>query len=294
MELLWDALLDSLKQIPFLFVAYIIVEWLEGRETLNRSWAKKIRRSGPLSGALMGLVPQCGFSVFTTSLYTKKLITVGTLLAVYLSTSDEAIPLILAHPDKVVQLIPLLSIKLVYAIFVGYSADALLKKREAKRLRESDASAVEKAKAQHVQGCCGHDYKEKRMSVKELVLHPAVHTAKVFLYIFIISALLNTAIAFLGEDKLAALMLNGSVFQPMVAALIGLIPNCVASIAITELYLAGGIGFGSVVAGLCSSAGLGLLLLFKENKNFKENVLILLTLYCSSVVLGMALTIFVR
>jgi hypothetical protein len=287
-EVFIDALTDSIKVIPLLLLIYIgigLVEYKFGNKIRER--VQKAGTVGPLIGALAGSLPQCGFSVVSTALYVQKLVTIGTLLAVYLSTSDEAVPIILSQPERSGIVVYLIITKIFIALIAGYAIDFIFKKKNKKTLAHIENYAEGKDESGHDHSsvadeaaCCGHniDATAKEFSLKKLFLHPIIHTAKIFVFIFIVSLLLNLAIFAMGEERLADFLLSGHIFfQPVLMALIGLIPNCAASVAITQLYLKGLITYGSVIAGLCSSGGLGILILFREEKE-RRNVFIVLTL----------------
>lgn len=297
-EIVLDALIDTVKMIPFLFVIYIGIEYLEFK--LGDNLIKKVKKAGkiaPAAGAIFGLVPQCGFSVMATALYAKRVVTLGTLLAVYLSTSDEALPIILSQPDKINLLIPLLLSKLAIALIAGYIIDYILIRHRNDAVEVelcASAEAVVNEKNQNIdeKGCCGHSCPTPKIDLKELLFHPLKHTLRVFIYLFLASLLINFVILQVGEDNLGKVFLSGSILQPVVTAIFGLIPNCASSIAITEVFLKGGLSFGSAIAGLCSGAGLGLLVLFKENKNLKDSFKVLILLVTISAVAGIILQLF--
>jgi hypothetical protein len=294
-EILMDTLIDTAKMIPLLLIVYVGIELLEYKfgETI-REKVQRAGNSGPAVGALAGSLPQCGFSVIATALYTQRLVTIGTLLAVYLSTSDEAIPIILSQPGKAKIIIPLILTKIAIAFSVGYVIDFVLRKSNKKTLTHIEAFAAGTDNVHHhhektldEKACCGHHVSSsKKFNPKELFIHPLIHTAKVFVFIFAISFLINFVIFKIGEESFTGLFLGHSFFQPILASLIGLIPNCSASVAITELYLKGAISYGSVIAGLSASAGLGLLVLFRENKNNKDTFRVLGLLVGISAVIG--------
>ena len=299
LDILLDALIDSAKTIPILLVVYIIIEIIENK--MGDAAFEKIhnaRKAGPAAAALLGCIPQCGFSVVGTTLYSRRIITLGTLIALYLSTSDEAIPILLSHPDNIGVVLQLILVKIVIAMLAGYLIDLFTRRWAAKNHRlateplppeDADGHLHE---AESAIGCCGHhiqDSDKEEPAVKRYLLHPLIHTAKVFLFIFLVSVALGAAIYYLGEENLNRFLLSGSIFQPLIVALVGLIPNCAASVAITQLYVAGGISFGAAVAGMCSSAGLGLVVLFKENHKIKENLGIMALLYCIGAAAGIVL-----
>ncbi len=294
-NIITDALIDSLKMVPLLLLIYIAIEFIEYNygKKLNEK-VKKAGNAGPAIGSLVGAVPQCGFSVISSALYSQKLITIGTLLAVYISTSDEAIPIILSQPDKINIILPLIITKVALALVIGYIVDLIFRKSNKKILSHIERFDRDECHHGHEVdevACCGHELSNKP-NIREMFLHPFIHTAKVFIFIFAVSLLINYAFFKLGEENLSKLFLSNSILQPFIAALVGLIPNCAASVAITELYLKGAIGYGSAIAGLSAGAGLGLLVLFKENKNLKNTLTILGLLLFFSILAGVLIQYF--
>ncbi len=293
------ALSDSLKMIPLLIIIYIGIELIEYKfGNKIRQGMQKSGKLGPATGALVGSFPQCGFSVISTALYTQRLLTIGTLLAVYLSTSDEAIPVILSQPDKAKIIIPLILTKIFIALVAGYAIDFSFRKVNKKTLAHARAYVEGKDEAGHhhesiieEQACCGHSLNAsaKKFSPKEIIIHPLIHTFKIFVFVLIISFLINLAIFKIGEETLRQIFAGHTFWQPFIAALIGLIPNCASSVAITELYLKGTITYGAVIAGLCASGGLGILVLFKEEKNRRAVFNILGLLFGISVLAGLVI-----
>lgn len=288
--------------IPLLLIIYIGIELVEYKfGNKIREKVQKAGAAGPLIGAVAGSFPQCGFSVIAAALYTQRLATIGTLLAVYLSTSDEAIPVILSQPDKAYIILPLIFTKIFIALIAGYVIDFIFRRINKKTLAHIEAYAGGRDVKEHnhksvidEQACCGHSISSiaKKFNPREIFLHPIIHTAKIFLFIFIISFAINLAIFRMGEDTFSRLFLSHSFFQPFIAALVGLIPNCAASVAITQLYLKGLISYGSVIAGLCASGGLGLLVLFREEKNKKNVFMVVSLLFGISVLAGLVIQYF--
>lgn len=278
MELLFHtvehAFIDCLRMLPFLFAAFLLIEALEhysGR--LITKVMQKIGRAGPIVGAVVGCVPQCGFSVMAANLYAGDVISVGTLLAVFLATSDEAVLIILGNPGRAGEVGMLLGAKVLIAVIGGYAADLFLKER----------LSSEKSCGNLCDHCGCHE-------AHAGILMPAWrHTFRLFAYLFIFTWILNLVIEVFGIEGLSRALLGDSVFQPVIAALIGLIPNCGASVILTQLYLSGAISFASVVAGLCTGAGAGLIVLFKVNRNRIENIKIMIVLYFMAVVAGLLL-----
>lgn len=296
-EVIIDALKDSLNMVPLLLIIYIGIELIEYK------WGNKIKSNiqkagsaGPVVGAIGGSLPQCGFSVIVTALYTQKLVTIGTLLAVYLSTSDEAIPVILSQPDKAPLIIPIILTKVLIAIVAGYLIDFTFRRTSKKTLLHIDDYKKGKDHKSHKHeeindktACCGHKPSSipAKFNPREIFLHPFIHTLKIFAFIFAISATINLIIFTVGEDVFNAVLAGNVILQPFIAALVGLIPNCASSVAITELYLKGSITYGATIAGLCASGGLGLLVLLKEDKNKQEVVKIIGLLFGISVGIGL-------
>ena len=231
----------------------------------------RIGKAGPLVGAALGCIPQCGFSASASNLFAAGLISRGTLLAVFLSTSDEAIPLLLGASSGRAKILPLLLAKVVIGVIAGFAIDFYMKKWG--RPRELHDLCEE----------CGCEEEGSG------ILKPALwHTTHILLYIFLLNLGLGVAVHLIGEDVLSAILLKDSLLQPFVAALVGLIPNCAVSVLLTQLYLAGTVSFGSLLAGLCSGAGLGLAVLVKMNRSKRENGQIVLTLYLIAALCGLA------
>lgn len=272
LDLLLDALKDSVKLLPFLFLAYLLMEAAEHH--ISEKMEQRLQsmgKLGPMVGALLGCVPQCGFSATASNLYAAGLVSRGTLLAVFLSTSDEAIPLMLGSEQGRKMIFLLLLCKVVIGIIAGMLVDALLRRY---------------GKPRELHDLCEHCGCNEESGI----LKPALwHTVHIFLFILALNVVLNVAIALLGQQRIASLLLSGSVLQPFAAALIGLIPNCAASVMLTQLYLAGTVSFGSCLAGLCSGAGIGLAVLLRMNRSRRENVQIVVTLYLVSALCGLAL-----
>lgn len=285
LHIVLETLLDSLKMLPFLFVSYLIIEWVEHKSSDKlKKILSKSGKYGPVSGAALGLVPQCGFSVTASNLYSGRVITLGTLIAVFLSTSDEAIPVILSHPDRMIELVKILAVKFIIALVAGMLIDFVMKKFESKR--ESENEKIEDVH-EHMHEVCSHCHCEKKG-----ILRPAIkHTLSIFVFIFIFTFIMHIAVHGIGEDNLSKVLMQGSIFQPFIAGLIGLIPNCASSVLLTELYLAGSVSFGSIIAGLATGAGIGIAVLFKSNHNQKENFKILGLLYALGVFSGIIIQI---
>ena len=299
LEIFRDALIDSAEMIPLLLLIYIGIEFIEYKFGNSiREKVQKAGNSGPAVGALAGSLPQCGFSVIAAALYTQRLVTIGTLLAVYISTSDEAIPVILSQPERIGIILPLILTKIGIALVAGYTIDYFFRRSNKNTLIHIKAYTSGSDNINHhhesvieEKACCGHQSnpKARNFDPRQLFVHPLIHTAKIFLFIFSATFIINYLIFTIGQDNLASLFLRKSIFQPVLASLFGLIPNCAASVVITELYLKGAITYGSVIAGLSSSGGLGLLVLFRENKDNKDTFKILGLLTGISIIVGIAI-----
>lgn len=291
-NVLLDALLDSLKVFPFLILLYVLIEIMEEKVSTSKQFLKYTNgKYATLMGAGLGLIPQCGFSVVASDLYSKKYIKMGTMLAIFIATSDEAVPIILSNPTKAYLIFPLLGVKFVYAILVGYVVDwiygVICRRRTVVEIVPPETEVAD----ENISGCCGHHVEEHRDTFKKLFLHPLIHSLKIFLYIFVVNLALGSLIYYIGEDRVVAFMQNVTYLQPLLVPLVGLIPNCASSVLITQMLILKGITFGSAVAGLCCNAGIGLAVLFKENKNVKQNILVISILYLSSVLLGYIVTL---
>lgn len=273
-----DAVIDSLKLLPFLYLAYLLIEFLEHKasEKIN-SALTKFGALGAVGGALLGCVPQCGFSVVAANLYSGGLITLGTLIAVFISTSDEAIPVLLSHPEMAGTVWRLLAVKVVIAVIAGLLTDLCIRLFAKKRAEPEMYSEI----CEHCD--CEHS---------GIWLSALRHTAGTFGFIFAVNLILGLAIAFIGEDTLSSVLLTDSFFQPFIAALVGFIPNCAASVILTELYAMGSLSFGSLIAGLCTGAGVGIVVLFKNRrKNIAQNIAILALLYAAAVLSGIVISL---
>lgn len=274
-EVVLEVLHDAIPMLPFLFITYALMEYIEhiGGERFAKG-LENARKLGPILGAIFGVVPQCGFSVIASGLYMNGTITLGTLLAVFISTSDEAIPILIAQPKQITTLVSVVLVKVVIAIFVGYLVDQLVRTHHLKQNHPlSDLHAECEEKEEH------HG-----------ILYIAfVHTMKIFLFVLVVNLLLSYLIHVIGEDTLKTIVAQGSLLQPVVAAIAGFIPNCAASVILAQLYLDEVLSFGSLTAGLITSAGLGLLVLLRMYDNKKDILRILLILFITAVVSGMIL-----
>ncbi len=289
--ILLEAFKDTLAMMPWLLGIYIALEFLENRsESFIGEKISHKKGIAPFLGALLGCIPQCGFSVIAATLYTRRCISRGTLLAVFISTSDEAVPVILAQHEKAPVVLWLLLVKVILATIAGYAVDLIFKKDAAEEPHSPHAPVIPEGGHRHCD-CHGHGQEIPRW--KAFFLFPLKHTLKVLFFIFIISLIIGFLIAGSGKAGLGRFFFSGTFLQPLIAVLVGLIPNCAASVAITEVYLKGAITFGSAIAGLSASGGLGLLVLVKENQDRKETALIIGLLVLISLTAGILLNFFI-
>ena len=278
LEVLEDTLIDSIQVLPFLFLVYLIMEYIEHK--ISEKSKEKIQNSGkfgPFFGSLLGLFPQCGFSVAATNLYAARIITLGTLISVYLSTSDEMLPILISEAAPFSMIIKILAIKFSLGMIYGFLIDFIIRiKNKNKNIKNKIVDLCE----------------EEHCHCNDSLLKSALkHTVNIFIYIFILTLIINTIVYIVGEDAIKEFMSHAGIFEPIIASLIGLIPNCAASVILTELYLSEIISFGSIIAGLLVNAGAGLLMLFRINKNVKENLGIVLILFLLGVVTGIVINL---
>ncbi len=277
-ELLLDCLLDSLKDcalmLPILFLAYLLMEFIEQRagEKLNRTVAR-VGVAGPALGGMLGAVPQCGFSGAIAGFYAAGIVTLGTLLSVFLSTSDEMLPILISNRIAPGEIVKILLFKVIGGIIAGFVIDAVLRVMKKQRVTDSE----------HIHDFCEQEHCECEENIWISALK---HTAKVIILIFAVTLLINFVFEKWGADFFRGIITNIPVLGEMLLALIGLIPNCSASVLITELYVEGVVSAGQLIAGLMANAGVGLLVLFRLNKKLKENLTIVALLYLCAVILG--------
>ena len=276
LDVLVDAGKDTLKIVPFLFLTYLLMEIIEHKTGERaKNVIKKSGNFGPFFGAVLGVVPQCGFSAAASSLYAGRIITVGTLIAVYLSTSDEMLPIFLSEQVPASVIFKVLGLKAAIGMIAGFLLDFCV------RLVHKGKSHDEDIEIGHL---CEHDHCH---CDEEGVLKSSVHhTLKITVFLFLVSLVLGLVISFVGEDTLSGFITNKPIIGEFIAGLIGLIPNCAASVVITQLYLEGALGFGGMMSGLLVGAGIGVLVLFRSNEDLKKNLKIVGILYGFGVVFG--------
>ncbi len=269
LDILMDSVLDSIKLIPFLWATYFIMEYLEHKTSdKHKEHMQKSGKWGPMIGGILGAFPQCGFSVSATNLYVGRVITLGTLIAVYLSTSDEMIPVFLSEAVPIFVILKIVGLKIGVSVVMGILIDLMFPKKT----EEHEIHTMCE------QAHCHCENGMLKSSVK--------HTVNITLFIFLITFILNGMIAILGEETIAHLILNRPVLGPVIAGMIGLIPNCASSVILAELYLGKMISAGTMLAGLLVGSGIGLLVLWKENKPRKDNIKIVSLLYGTGVLFG--------
>lgn len=285
-DLFLDSLLDGLKDgawsLPVLFVAYLLMELLERSQKLNEEILHGYsHRAGPLLGGLLGVVPQCGISGAAATLFSTGSVTVGTMLAVFFATSDEMLPIMLSSvADGDIRLSSILLIvlgKAALGVALGYLADLLL----TKYIRSQ----------KNIHGFCEREHCACDEEEGSVFVSALKHTLKIAVMLIAVNVILNFVLGMIGVERLSGSVLNRPFIGEILLALVGLIPNCSVSVVITESYLSGLIGLGGLFAGLLSNAGIGLLVLFRTNKNLKENLVITSTLYGLSAAAGIVITL---
>lgn len=285
-----EAIIDTAKILPFLFIIYYLIELIEFKSAGKLQKSKVLKgKLGPVIGSAVGCIPQCGFSIVSTDLFSKGQLSIGALIAIYIATSDEAIPLMIAEPKSIGWMALLIGVKIILGIVVGYLSIGLFKlffkKKEIKEEHHH-----EECHEEIIDGCCHHHVETKSFDW----VHPLTHCIKISLFILAINILFGFIThIWVGEDRLANFLAQSKYLQPLLAVVIGLIPNCASSVVITKMFLSHALTFGALVAGLCVNAGLGLVVLLKQNKNWKENLFIFLMLIIPSLILGYALVLII-
>ena len=318
LDVVLDALIDSARLLPVIFVCYMLIELLEEKILVKYQSSNLLKsKFAPVAGAGFGLIPQCGFSVVATDLFSKKIITMGSLMAIFIATSDEAVPLLLARPDQYPSMFLILGIKFVYAVVVGLVVDVIVRSlnRNKTQVLVEESLVAEKNAPKHnkndenlcenghnhdekdlsvheIHGCCHHELEKDHSKWKEILVHPLLHSLKIFAFVLVMNIIIGLIIMFVGDGAIQNFMTATGVFQPILVALVGMIPNCAASIAITDLFMNGIISLGSCVAGLCVNCGIATVVLFKLNKNVKQNLLIVGLLFALGSLLGFVINLF--
>ncbi len=275
-DIIIDTCIDTIKILPFLFLTFLLVEILEHKMSQkNKKWMQKAGKYEPIIGSSLGVLPQCGFSVAATNLYATRMIRLGTLIAIYLSTSDEMLPILLSQNVGIATILGILSFKWIIGILAGLTIDFCLRKRKKEEVQYA---------------LCDHDY--CHCERESYFLSSLKHTISTSLFLIVTTFVINVLFTYYGEEIFAKLFLKGSLLSPFLSSLLGLIPSCGSSIMLTELYLEGAITFSSCIAGLLTGSGSAILLLFKNNKPLKENLMILALIYGIGAGIGFLLEIF--
>lgn len=337
-EVILEALKESLMSLPFLLVIYFLMELLEHKKEVQfEKFVAKSKKTGPLWGSIIGCIPQCAFSAVMADLFSRRMITLGTLIAVFIATSDEAIVILLSTPSKFLNVLALVGIKILFAVIIGFIVDLIIKnqklkennihhnfhfshehshKHNANHMQENDldsddieSSIKSECHCNKCNNCvictkeekecdeCEHnklhhihelenDGNKHKNEVLGIFLEALKHTGIIFAWILGANLLIGIMVELIGLENLQKVLLSGTIFEPIILTLLGLIPNCGASVTIVNLYLNGIVSFGSCVGALCTGAGIGLIILYKNNKNIKQNLLITLFLYAIGVLVG--------
>lgn len=279
LDIILDTLIDSIKLLPFLFVTYLILEYLEHKTGGKaQNVIKKSGKFGPAIGSLLGIVPQCGFSAAAANFYAGRVISLGTLISIFLSTSDEMLPILISEAAPISLIGKVILIKLLIGMVCGFIIDLF-----------SKFNNKEKNIEKEIEHLCEHDHCNCEHGVVKSAIK---HSLNIFVFIIIVSFILNLLIHFIGEDTISSIFNSNKILGPILASFVGLIPNCASSVILTQLNLSGVIPLSTMISGLLVNAGLGLLVLFRVNNNIKENILITTLLYVIGVLSGFILGIF--
>lgn len=274
-DIIIDTLIDTLKLVPFLFIAFLLIELFEHK--FSKKSIEVVESSGkygPILGSALGIIPQCGFSVMATNLYVTRLITLGTLISIYLSTSDEMLPILISEKAEFSLIIKILLIKLFIGMLAGFIIDKIFKVKKEKKNYD----------------ICEEEHCHCKESI---IISSLKHTLNIVVFILLINFILNICFNYLGQDYLSKILLKDSFFGPFISSLIGLIPNCGASVMLTELYINNAINFGSLISGLLTGSGISIMILFKTNKHFLENLKIVGILYLIGVLSGIIIELII-
>ena len=276
LDVIADTLIDAIKLLPFLFVTYLVMEYIEHKAgDRAEEMVQKAGEFGPLIGSVLGVFPQCGFSAAASNLYAGRIITLGTLISIFLSTSDEMLPIFISEQVPVMTVLKILGVKVVIGMAAGFLIDLVIRKKQYGEAEHEHLKIEEMCHHQHCHCAEG-----------KILKSAFSHTMQIFFFIIIVSFVLNFLIGIIGEESLSGILSGKQVLGPVLAGLVGLIPNCAASVVLTQLYLEGMLNAGSMIAGLLVGAGVGLLVLFRVNDNVKENFKITLMLYVIGVISG--------
>jgi hypothetical protein len=297
LDVLLDALKDSAITLAIVFAFVFVISFFEKK--ITSAVSGKNSKFAPIVGAGLGLIPQCGFSVVASDMYLKRKLTMGTLVAVYIACSDEALPIILANPNKIISLVPLLLIKFIVGFIVGILVDTLFSKQiQALQLKSVPVTINRRQKLgfknEKAAGCCTTDdtptidkkdeFKQK--PIYKHLIHPLTQAIKIFGYVLAINIVFGLVIGFVGEDVISGFLNNNMWLTPLFAVLVGLIPNCASSVILTELFMQGSITFAAAVAGLICNAGIGIMYLLKDRKKWRETLVVIGIIVLVGLVVG--------
>lgn len=291
MELIFDSLLDALHDtwlmLPILYIVYLFLDGLERKTSQSDAFFWRLQKYGPLFGALLGLIPQCGFSILAAILFVSRNITLGTMIAVFLATSDEAVPVLLSEPDMIPSLVLLLALKFVLAFGIGWLIDNVLVRHqkilsfnevEEEEDWQAEENLEEREDTRPGCSCCYPQY--------PIWLSALLRTIKIYAFVFLVTFGMNLITGWIGEDRLIAFLQSSKALQPLLASLFGFIPNCAATVILCQLYASSALSFGSLLAGLMTNAGLGLVALFQYDPNRRQLWKIMLLMLVPSVLCG--------
>ena len=273
-DILLDALKDSGLVLAFVFLFHVLLSFIEDKLS---SYLSKRKKVSTLLGSIFGVIPQCGTSVLASDLYIKRYITIGTLIAVFLSCSDEALIVLLTHPnEKTIMVLPLIASKIVIGFGIGYLVDLFFKNQELVAPKEEELTDV----------TCSEHHHKHHLKLHKHLIHPLVHSLEIFVFVFIINASLGLIIGSVGEEAFSNFMTSNRYLTPLFTSIVGLIPNCASSVLISELYLAGSLPFGALLSGLLMNAGLGMMVLLRSKESFKKAGVIFAICFISSIFFG--------
>lgn len=283
---------DTWLMFPLLFLSYMVIEYFERKESDDDFLFRKLQNYGPLVGAFVGVIPQCGFSIIAAMLFLNRNITLGTLLSVFIATSDEAIPILIANPNLYTSMIWIIIVKIVLAIIVGYIVDKIIYPKqklvlfsEMEEEEEYDEEEEEEGRSGSACPCCYIQY--------PLPVSAFLRSLKIYVFLFLTTFVLNFIIHEVGEETLGVILLNNSIFQPILASLFGFIPNCAASVVLTQLFVAKQVSFASLIAGLITNAGMGIIVLIRYQASKKDLKRVVSILFISAVLCGIILQILI-
>lgn len=293
MNLIIDTVLDTIHDtgamLPLLYITYIVLEIFERKNTQDDRLFFGLQKLGPILGAFVGLIPQCGFSILAAMLFVQNNITLGTLISVMIATSDEAIPILISNPKMYSSLLGILGFKLAIAILVGLFTDHVLFRHQ-KILHFEDMEEEDDDDEEYEEetgSSCPCCYPEYPMWISALL-----RSLKIYVFIFITSFVLTLLMQWIGDETLSTILLHNNLFQPIIAALFGFIPNCAATVVLTQLYTAGELSFGSLLAGLITNAGLGLIVMIRYEARKRDIFRVISILFVTGVLIGIAFMLF--